>query len=119
MKTEFYYKGSDFELVAKYLSGYKVDVYIPEQESWKEIPPYTLAPDIYRLSNKNYTFRIVITKDVNLTPPNDSMKADIDEMVDELRRNMPDHYNTTMTKFHYQLAYNMYIQGGIDSQETN
>jgi hypothetical protein len=59
------YAGNTPELIELYLENQPIQ-WLSKGKGWVDIPPYEKPSDIYRVSNKNYTFRLkpekVITK---------------------------------------------------------
>jgi hypothetical protein len=61
------YEGSDIALVSLFISGESIQYAKYEGDTFQDIPKYNGEPDdIYRVSNKGYTFRVkpttIITK---------------------------------------------------------
>jgi hypothetical protein len=59
------YKGSDIALVSLFIAGEQLQYAMYEGDTFQDIPKYNGEPDdIYRVSNKVYTFRVKPTQTI-------------------------------------------------------
>jgi hypothetical protein len=58
-----YFNGNNHELDEYYRAGFVVSYRKPDMDIWNEVIPYEEPDSMYRISNKNYHFRVYLPEE--------------------------------------------------------
>lgn len=117
------YKGFHPEVAAKYLEG--ATIYYtstPDRvESWRTIFPYRDSSDIHRVSNPEFSFYIQPESfHFNIVRP---LPPSFIELFNQIEKDIMKQTldSEVMTEHDYvqQIAFQAYVQGGLDNNELN